>query len=152
MSQFRISFVLASVVLLGCGGAEEQAGIDFSLEGPNGANAQEEFTETDSGLKYRILRQGTGASPGVDDEVSVSYRGWLDDGREFDSSYQRNQPVEFPLNAVVRGWTEGLQLVSEGGKIELSIPSDLGYGPQGAPPVIPPDAQLHFIVELHEVK
>ena len=116
------------------------------------ANAErDEVTTTESGLQYKVIESGDGKQPKATDTVTTHYRGTLIDGREFDSSYQRNQPMEFPLNAVVRGWTEGLQLVSEGGKIELSIPSDLGYGQQGAPPVIPPDAQLHFIVELHEV-
>ncbi|QDU35750.1 FKBP-type 22 kDa peptidyl-prolyl cis-trans isomerase [Maioricimonas rarisocia] len=110
-----------------------------------------EFKTTDSGLKYRILEEGTGTKPTSADTVKCHYRGWLDDGTEFDSSYQRGEPATFPLGGVIPGWTEGLQLVSEGGKIELEIPSELGYGQRGAPPVIPPGATLHFEVELLEV-
>ncbi|MDC0274255.1 MAG: FKBP-type peptidyl-prolyl cis-trans isomerase [Planctomycetaceae bacterium] len=141
---------LLTLLISGCGGDTTQ--IDYSKEGPNGPNAQEEFSQTESGLQYRILREGSGASPDVYDKVSVSYRGWLDDDSQFDSSYPRKSPIEFGLNQVIPGWTEGMQLVKEGGKIELLIPSELGYGPGGSPPVIPPNAQLHFIVELHEVK
>ena len=110
-----------------------------------------EFTETDSGLKYRILRSGEGSKPTAADRVTVDYEGWLDDGTEFDSSYKRGTPATFGLSQVVAGWTEGLQLVEEGGMIELEIPSELGYGPRGAPPVIPPDATLHFKVELIKI-
>lgn len=110
------------------------------------------FEATSSGLKYRILREGSGASPKASDTVVCHYRGWLDDGTEFDSSYKRGEPATFPLNQVIPGWTEGLQLVKQGGKIELEIPSDLGYGPRGAPPVIPPNARLHFEVELVQIR
>jgi FKBP-type peptidyl-prolyl cis-trans isomerase FkpA len=154
MIRYCLTALLMPVLLAGCVG-EETSGttqIDYSQEGPDGPNAQKEFSQTESGLQYRILREGTGASPGTYDTVSVSYRGWLDDGSEFDSSYPRKQPIEFGLNQVIPGWTEGMQLVSEGGKIELQIPPEIGYGPRGMPPVIPANAQLHFIVELHEVK
>jgi len=116
------------------------------------ADAPKEFAQTPSGLKYRILRKGTGANPKATNTVEVHYHGWLDNGQKFDSSYDRNETIEFPLNRVIPGWTEGMQLVGEGGMIELEIPSDLGYGPRGAPPVIPPNATLHFLVELHDVK
>ena len=109
-------------------------------------------TVTSSGLVYRSLKDGTGASPSAADKVKVHYRGTFLDGKEFDSSYKRNEPIEFPLSGVIRGWTEGLQLVKEGGKIELEIPSELGYGKRGAPPVIPANATLHFEVELIKVK
>jgi FKBP-type peptidyl-prolyl cis-trans isomerase FkpA len=114
-------------------------------------DASEDFTSTPSGLRYRIRRQGSGASPTSTDRVLCHYRGWLDDGKEFDSSYKRGEPIDFPLNGVIPGWTEGLQLVKEGGMIELEIPSELGYGEQGFPPDIPPGATLHFTVELIEV-
>lgn len=145
---------LLIVTLVGCSGESPQSTetVDYSQEGPDGPNPQEEFTTTQSGLKYRILREGSGKKPAVTDRVAVSYRGWLEDGTEFDSSYRRAEVTPFGLNEVIPGWTEGMQLVSEGGKIELSIPPEIGYGPRGAPPVIPPNAQLHFIVELHEVK
>lgn len=111
------------------------------------------FQSTLSGLRYRILREGDGPMPTVRDRVTVHYRGWLDDGSEFDSSYKRGQPAKFPLSQVVPGWTEGLQLVGEGGKIELEIPAELGYGKQGTPDgSIPPGATLHFEVELLNVE
>lgn len=115
-------------------------------------DAPEEFTTTESGLKYRIRRNTMGAKPKATDTVKVHYKGWLDDGTEFDSSYKRGEPIEFPLNRVVKGWTEGLQKVPVGGMIELEIPSDLGYGDRGIPNVIPPKATLHFLVELIEIK
>ncbi len=115
-------------------------------------DAAKEFTETKSGLKYRILRQGAGAAPKATDTVRVHYHGWLDNGKVFDSSYRRNEDISFGLNQVIKGWTEGMQLVAVGGMIELQIPSDLGYGNRGAPPDIPPKATLHFLVELIEVK
>ena len=120
--------------------------------GPADANAPTEFTTTESGLKYRVLRQGSGATPGPRDTVTVHYRGWLKDGSEFDSSYARDEVISFPLNRVITGWGEGLQLVSEGGMIELEIPPNLGYGALGAGNTIPPNATLHFIVELYEVE
>jgi FKBP-type peptidyl-prolyl cis-trans isomerase FkpA len=119
--------------------------------GPIDADAPTEFTQTESGLKYRILRRGNGLRPKVSDSVKVHYAGWLDDGTEFDSSYRRGKPATFALTQVVPGWTEGLQLVERGGMIELEIPSELGYGPQGSPPVIPPNSTLHFKVELFEI-
>ncbi|WP_166831993.1 FKBP-type peptidyl-prolyl cis-trans isomerase [Thalassoroseus pseudoceratinae] len=119
--------------------------------GPDGPDAQKEFTKTPTGLKYRVLRKGDGRTPTAQDTVLADYKGWLDDGTVFDSSYRRAEPIAFPLSGVVKGWTEGLQHVREGGKIELEIPSELGYGAD-PPPGIPPNATLHFIVELREVK
>lgn len=119
--------------------------------GPADPDAPAEFTTTASGLKYKILREGDGASPTAADTVRCHYRGWLDDGSEFDSSYKRGQPAEFPLGGVIPGWTEGLQLVKEGGMIELEIPYQLGYGETGMGSDIPPRATLHFTVELIEV-
>jgi FKBP-type peptidyl-prolyl cis-trans isomerase FkpA len=115
-------------------------------------DAATSFTETKSGLQYRILRQGTGAAPKATSSVRVHYHGWLDNGKVFDSSYRRNEDISFGLNQVIKGWTEGMQLVGAGGMIELQIPSDLGYGNRGAPPDIPPKATLHFLVELIEVR
>jgi FKBP-type peptidyl-prolyl cis-trans isomerase FkpA len=116
------------------------------------AAAQKAFATTGSGLQYRVLRKGAGASPKATNTVKVNYHGWLDDGKVFDSSYQRGEAIEFPLNGVIPGWTEGMQLVGQGGMIELLIPSNLGYGARGAPPVIPPNATLHFLVELLDVR
>jgi len=120
--------------------------------GPADADAPKEFSATPSGLKYKILRKGTGAKPKASDTVTVNYRGWLDDGKEFDSSYKRGEPISFPLNGVIPGWTEGMQLVGKGGMIELEIPPQLGYGTRGAGGAIPPNARLHFLVELIDIK
>jgi FKBP-type peptidyl-prolyl cis-trans isomerase FkpA len=117
------------------------------------ADAPKTFTTTDSGLQYRVLRKGTGANPKATSRVKVNYHGWLDGGKVFDSSYERREPIEFGLNQVIKGWTEGMQLVGEGGMIELVIPSDLGYGDRGTPGgPIPPRATLHFLVELIAVR
>ena len=110
------------------------------------------YAVTESGLKYMILREGQGKSPKASDEVTVHYQGKLLDGTEFDSSYSRGEPAAFPLNAVIPGWTEGLQLMKEGGKAVFYIPSKLGYGPTGTPGgPIPPNADLIFTVELISV-
>lgn len=116
------------------------------------ADAPKAFAATPSGLQYRVLRKGSGANPKPTDKVKVNYHGWLDGGKVFDSSYQRGEAIEFGLNQVIPGWTEGMQLVGEGGMIELLIPSNLGYGPRGAGGTIPPNATLHFLVELLDVK
>ena len=108
--------------------------------------------QTASGLQYLIEKPGEGKAPKPTSTVKVNYRGTLLDGTEFDSSYKRNEPIEFPLNAVIRGWTEGLQLIKPGGKIRLFIPSNLAYGPRGAGGIIGPDETLIFDVELLEVK
>lgn len=120
--------------------------------GPQDKDAPKEFTVTKSGLLYRVLRKSDAKKPAAKDSVEVHYKGWLDDKSEFDSSYKRGESIEFPLKGVIAGWTEGLQLIGEGGMIELEIPSNLGYGDRGFPPVIPPKATLHFLIELIEVK
>lgn len=106
---------------------------------------------TASGLQYKVLREGKGRSPGANDTVEVHYKGSLINGKVFDSSYARGQSISFPLNRVIAGWTEGLQLMKEGAKYELVIPSGLGYGTTGAGGVIPPNATLVFVVELLKV-
>jgi FKBP-type peptidyl-prolyl cis-trans isomerase FklB len=103
-----------------------------------------------SGLQYKIIKKGTGKTPTAADKVKTHYRGTLIDGTEFDSSYKRNQPVEFPVNQVIKGWTEALQLMKEGGKWELYIPANLAYGEQGRPS-IPANSTLIFEIELLEV-
>lgn len=105
-------------------------------------------TTTPSGLKYSMVKDGSGKSPGPRDKVTVHYAGWLTDGTPFDSSYSRGQTISFPLNGVIAGWTEGVQLMKEGGTCLFVIPPDLGYGASGAPPVIGPNATLVFQVEL----
>jgi len=103
---------------------------------------------TTSGLVYRSLKDGTGASPLASDKVKVHYRGTFPDGREFDSSYKRNQAIEFPLNGVIKCWTEGVQRMKVGGKAKLTCPASIAYGERGAGGVIPPNATLLFEVEL----
>lgn len=115
-------------------------------------DAPTDFLETESGLKYRILRKADGKKPTASNKVTVHYKGWLDDESIFDSSYRRNEKISFGLNQVIKGWTEGMQLVGSGGMIELDIPYQLGYGERGSPGAIPPKANLHFIVELFDVK
>lgn len=116
------------------------------------ADAPKKFEATASGLKYRVLRKGTGAQPKASNKVEVHYHGWLDNGKVFDSSYDRKESITFGLNQVIKGWTEGMQLVGKGGMIELEIPSDLAYGDRGAGAAVPPKATLHFLVELLDVK
>ncbi|MGI9134111.1 MAG: FKBP-type peptidyl-prolyl cis-trans isomerase [Rhodoferax sp.] len=103
---------------------------------------------TASGLVYRSLKDGSGASPGATDRVKVHYRGTFPDGKEFDSSYSRNEPIEFPLNGVIRCWTEGVQRMKVGGKAKLTCPPQIAYGARGAGGVIAPNATLLFEVEL----
>lgn len=107
-------------------------------------------TKTDSGLVYRVLHEGKGASPTATDTVRVHYRGTFTDGREFDSSYARGQPTEFPLNRVIRCWTEGVQKMKVGGKAKLTCPPAIAYGPRAVGP-IPPNSVLQFEVELLEI-
>ncbi|UNU72581.1 FKBP-type peptidyl-prolyl cis-trans isomerase [Moraxella nasovis] len=102
---------------------------------------------TPSGLQYKVITEGTGKSPKATDTVTVHYEGRLIDGTVFDSSYEHGMPAQFPLNQVIKGWTEGIQLMKEGGKYELYVPSDLAYGEQGNP-AIEPNSVLIFTVEL----
>ncbi len=104
-----------------------------------------------SGLWYVDVLEGTGKSPAKTDEVEVHYSGWLSDGTKFDSSVDRGQSIVFPLDAVIPGWTTGVCTMKPGGKRFLIIPPDLGYGPDGAPPVIPPNATLVFEIELLDI-
>ena len=109
---------------------------------------KEGVVTTASGLQYKVITAGTGPSPKASDKVSVHYRGTLIDGTEFDSSYRRGEPVSFPVKGVIAGWTEALQLMKEGAKWELYIPSELAYGPGGTGGPIGPNATLIFEVEL----
>lgn len=112
------------------------------------------FDKTDSGLRYQIIQKGQGKAAEKGKTVSVHYKGQLSDGTVFDSSYKRNEPIDFTLGVgqVIKGWDEGIQLLKVGDKARLVIPSNLGYGPQGAGGVIPPNATLIFDVELMDVK
>jgi FKBP-type peptidyl-prolyl cis-trans isomerase FklB len=107
---------------------------------------------TASGLQYKVMKEGNGAQPKESDVVTVNYRGTLIDGTEFDSSYKRGQPATFPLNGVIKGWTEGLQLMKVGSKYQLFVPANLAYGERQMGPDIGPDATLIFEVELLDVK
>lgn len=107
---------------------------------------------TASGLQYEVLTEGAGKSPKATDTVQVNYRGTTIDGKEFDSSYKRGEPIEFPLNGVIPGWTEGVQLMKEGAKYRFFIPSKLAYGSRGAGGAIGPDETLIFEVELLKVR
>lgn len=111
------------------------------------------YTTTASGLKYKVVKEGTGAMPKAEDTVEVHYTGKLLDGTVFDSSVERGETISFPLNGVIKGWTEGLQLMKEGAKYEFIIPPYLAYGERGTPGgPIGPNATLYFEVELFKVK
>ncbi|CAH0991862.1 FKBP-type 22 kDa peptidyl-prolyl cis-trans isomerase [Sinobacterium norvegicum] len=131
--------------------AEQQAAGETNLAASAAFLAENATKEgvvtTDSGLQYKVISAGEGETPAADSVVEVHYRGTLIDGTEFDSSYSRNQTAQFPVNAVIGGWTEALQLMPVGSKWELYIPSELAYGPAGSPP-IGPNAALIFEVEL----
>ena len=112
------------------------------------ARAEPGAVTTDSGLVIRMLKEGTGAQPTATDTVRVHYRGTFPNGREFDSSHSRGKPAEFPLNRVIRCWTEGVQRMKVGGRAKLTCPASIAYGERGAGGVIPPNATLQFEVEL----
>jgi FKBP-type peptidyl-prolyl cis-trans isomerase FkpA len=147
----RALLLVLTVVLVGCssststGSGTPAGGAKAYLDK---AAAQPGATRTDSGLVYRELRAGSGGSPKASDTVMVNYRGALVDGTEFDSSYKRNEPAQFPLNQVIPCWTEGVQKMKVGGKSELVCPASIAYGDQGSPPTIPGGATLVFEVEL----
>lgn len=116
------------------------------------ANAKKEGVKTTkSGLQYKVVKSGKGKTPGPEDRVTTHYRGTLIDGTEFDSSYKRNEPATFPVSGVISGWTEALQLMKEGDKWQLFIPSDLAYGERGSGPDIGPNEVLIFDIELLKV-
>jgi FKBP-type peptidyl-prolyl cis-trans isomerase FkpA len=115
------------------------------------AASQPGAVKTASGLVYSEVKVGTGESPKATDTVKVHYRGTLVNGTEFDSSYKRNEPTQFPLNGVIKCWTEGVQRMKVGGKSKLACPSDIAYGDQGHPPTIPGGATLIFEIELLEI-
>jgi FKBP-type peptidyl-prolyl cis-trans isomerase FkpA len=121
---------------------------------PEAEYTKELKVKTQSGLVYEELQEGTGQESKKGDTVDVHYTGWLTDGTKFDSSVDRGTPFSFKLGAgmVIKGWDEGVAGMKVGGKRKLTIPPDLGYGPRGAGGVIPPNATLVFVVELHKVK
>jgi FKBP-type peptidyl-prolyl cis-trans isomerase len=113
--------------------------------------SQDVLSSMPSGLQHEVVQEGGGRAPSASDTVTVHYAGWLTDGTPFDSSYKRGETASFPLNRVIPGWTEGLQLMKEGGTSKFVIPPELAYGARGAPPVIGPNATLVFQVELIKV-
>ncbi len=129
-------------------GIAAKEGEDFLAENAKRSEVQ----VTESGLQYEILEDAEGPKPTAEQSVVAHYEGTLPNGAKFDSSYDRGEPTEFPLNRVIPGWTEGLQLMSVGAKYKFYIPYQLGYGAQGAGANIPPYAALVFIVELKEIK
>lgn len=133
---------------------QEQASVNLerSQEFLEENKARDGVQVTDSGLQYEVLSEGEGASPTETDTVVVHYEGSLVDGTVFDSSYERGSPAELPLNGVIEGWQEGLQLMSEGAKYKLYVPAELGYGEGGAGNRIGPNQALVFEVELLEIK
>ena len=139
----RLTFIASALVLFIATTASAQT--DAAL---TAASKEQGAQVTKSGLVYRSLKDGTGGSPAATDRVKVHYKGTFPDGKEFDSSYKRNEPTEFPLNGVIPCWTEGVQLMKTGGKAKLTCPSAIAYGQRGAGGVIPPNATLVFEIEL----
>jgi FKBP-type peptidyl-prolyl cis-trans isomerase FkpA len=150
---------LISVIFLGCtmffgmanaGSPEENKAAGTAFLATNGKKTG--VVTTASGLQYEVLTKGTGTQhPAASDTVKVHYKGTTIDGKEFDSSYSRGEPISFPLNGVIPGWTEGVQLMTEGAKYRFYIPSDLAYGENGAGGAIGPNETLIFDVELLKI-
>jgi len=149
MNRIRLTGLLVSLLALAGLAAHAQiepvSGAASAASPVKGADGSETWP---SGLVYRTVRDGTGPSPNPADVVKVHYRGTFPNGKEFDSSYTRGQPAEFPLNRVIACWTEGVQKMKVGGKAKLTCPPSIAYGAKGAGGVIPPNATLNFDVEL----
>jgi FKBP-type peptidyl-prolyl cis-trans isomerase FkpA len=141
MTQGLTALAALSIALLANTASAQNAPLDAAAKEPGAV-------VTTSGLVFRSLKDGSGAKPGASDVVKVHYRGTFPDGKEFDSSYARGTPIEFPLNRVIPCWTEGVQRMAVGSKARLTCPSRIAYGERGAGGVIPPNATLVFEVEL----
>ena len=141
---FRITALAAALTVSTLAAAQSNAAAEAAKE--PGA------VVTPSGLVFRSLKDGTGPSPTATDTVKVHYRGTFPDGREFDSSYKRNEAIEFTLSGVIKCWTEGVQKMKVGGKAKLTCPPSIAYGERGAGTAVPPNATLHFEVELLGIK
>ena len=146
----RLPIIASIVILAAASGCRKNY-----WPGPDVIDAgalEEEFTETSSGLRYRILRRSSGKRPTPQNKVFVHYRGWLEDETVFNSSYEIGMSTAFIVEQTILGWSEGLLYIGEGGMIELVIPPELAYGEKGNPPDIPPNATLRFRVELIHIE
>lgn len=159
MRQCALTVLIAVLTLVGCEpSAPPKPKVEIPKDavrlepGPVDADAPTEFSKTESGLKYRILRKSDGPKPTDDSVVRVHFRGRLTDGTIFDSSYgSTGQSIEFPVKGFIKGWAEGVKMIGEGGMIELEVPPELGYGDKRTGD-IPPNSTLLFVVELLQVK
>lgn len=151
-AQVKVAEAAAKSAAEGAEKAEKERGMSFQKMIETGMDENgKKIDKTESGLMYTILRPGDGPSPKPTDKVEVNYVGWLTNGKEFDSSYKRNQSITFPLNQVIKGWTEGVSMMKVGEKRRLIIPADLAYGATGRPG-IPANSTLVFEVELIAIK
>ncbi|HEY1786791.1 MAG TPA: FKBP-type peptidyl-prolyl cis-trans isomerase [Verrucomicrobiae bacterium] len=130
------------------GQKNQQAGEDFLAHN----KTQPGIVVLPDGLQYKVIKDGSGATPGANDVVTVNYRGTFVDGTEFDSSFKRGRPAEFPVTGVIPGWTEALEKMKVGSKWDVYVPSNLAYGPNGRPPLVGPNQTLIFEVELIDAK
>ncbi len=150
-TSFFVPLLAATVALAGClpgaPASRAPANAPATAASPATATGSAKVT-TASGIVFEMLQNGSGPSPTATDRVKVHYRGTFPDGREFDSSYKRGEPTEFPLNRVIPCWTEAVQLMKPGGKARITCPPGLAYGERGAGSAVPPNATLNFEIEL----